>query len=77
VVPQSVHMKATRPGPPANGAISATLDIGCPHRLQAFCATTVIVLELVRQTLVNGQVRLRFNLGVALAHRTHRRAAAM
>jgi hypothetical protein len=31
-------MKATRPGPPPNGAISATLDIGCPHRLQARCA---------------------------------------
>jgi hypothetical protein len=30
-------MNATSPGPPPNGAISATLDIGCPHRLQALC----------------------------------------
>ena len=46
VVPQLVHMNATRPGPPPNGAISATLDIGCRHRLQALCATTFIVLPL-------------------------------
>jgi hypothetical protein len=35
------------PGPPPNGAISATLDIGRPHRLQALCATTFIVRPLV------------------------------
>ena len=37
-------MKATRPGLPANGAISATLDIECPHRLQVRCASTFMVL---------------------------------
>jgi hypothetical protein len=31
---------------PPNGAISATLDIGRPHRLQALCAATFIVLPL-------------------------------
>ena len=35
MVPHSVQMRATSPGPPPNGAISATLDICRPHRLQA------------------------------------------
>jgi hypothetical protein len=35
------------PGPPPNGAISATLDIDRPHRLQALCAATFIVLPVV------------------------------
>ena len=30
-------MNATRPRPPPNGPIFATLDIGCRHRLQALC----------------------------------------
>jgi hypothetical protein len=46
VVPQWLHMNATRPGPPPNGAISATFDIGRPHHLQAFSDTTFIVLPL-------------------------------
>ena len=45
-LPQWLHMNATRPGPPANGAISATFDIGSPHHLQAFSDTTFIVLPL-------------------------------
>jgi hypothetical protein len=58
-VPQLVHMNATRPGPPPNGAISATLAIGCRHRLQALCATTFIVLPLeVGPSLT---ARFRFN----------------
>jgi hypothetical protein len=40
VVLQWLHMNATRPGPPANGAISATLDIGRPHLLHAFSDAT-------------------------------------
>jgi nitrate reductase NapE component len=47
VVPQSMHIRATSPGSPPNGAISATLDIGRPHRLQALCAITFIVLAIV------------------------------
>jgi len=35
VVPQSANMKATKPGLPPNGGISATLDIVRPHRAQA------------------------------------------
>jgi len=55
VAPQSAHMKATSPGPPANGAISATLDIACPHRLQALSAKTFILLPLeLGQLLSNG-----------------------
>jgi hypothetical protein len=46
VVPQSMHMRATSPGSPPNGAISATLDIGRPHRLHALCAATFIILPL-------------------------------
>jgi hypothetical protein len=46
VVPQWPQMNATRPGPPPNGAISATFDIGRPHHLQAFSDTTFIVLPL-------------------------------
>jgi hypothetical protein len=44
VVPQWLHMNATRPGPPPNGAISATLDIGRLHHLQALSEATFIVL---------------------------------
>jgi len=46
VAPQWVHMKAMRPGPPLNAAISATLDIGRAHRLQAICDDEITVLPL-------------------------------
>jgi hypothetical protein len=39
-------MKAMRPGPPSNGAISATLDIGRAHRLQAICDDEITLLPL-------------------------------